>query len=208
MLNSRVPLTDKLVCHIQDIRTGNVIGAAKLTEMIGKPPGYISALENRRIKSISAPLLMKIFRVLHDNLSDEQIVEKIESIINVPKAEDASVGDSMTKDRVGIEGVDYLPDEYYASPHLIENNLEVIASAIREYHKQHPKDAVINSTTLSISLKHDAKLMMQLLKYPYFLLGTLTTDERLDFINDISQVFCKYWAIAKDKKDNSEETPV
>jgi len=206
MLSSRVPLTDKLVCHIQDIRTGNVIGAAKLTEMIGKPPGYISALENRRIKSISAPLLIKIFRVLHENLSDEEIVEKIESIINAPKVEDASVGDNVTVTDYEKKEKYTLGDDY-DNPYLIENLLSTLSVPFNAYYKKEPKDTVYTVATLLTSMQFDIVLMMKLLNLPIFLLKPLVIEERQIFLDDIGQVFQKHLSIAKDKKDNSEETP-
>lgn len=216
MLSPKVTLTDELIHHIQETRMGNIIGAAVLSEKIGKPSGYISALENKRIKTIASSLLIKIFLVLHDNLSEDEVIAKIEAIINVPKTIDKQSSDNVAID-IDDEDIEehgenespkknkkYNLMEDYNNPDLIKGILNEISKRFSSSYKNNPKDTVYILSTFLSSMRFDTGFVMAMLSLPYFGLNNLTHDERQNAFDDIQEVFKKHLELAESKEDNNE----
>jgi transcriptional regulator with XRE-family HTH domain len=210
MLGQKVSLTNELVALIQKKRMSNSIRSADLSEKIGKPSGYISAIENKRIKTIALPLLIKIFQVFDSNQTEEEITAQIETVVSSSSSEDIQSSTSVI-DNDDNEDFEYEEkDEYnlkedYDNPYLIDTLLKALSRPFSVYYENRQKDAVYVLTSLLESMRFDMGLMMRLLRYPYFLLNPLVVDERKAFLSDIREVFEKHLEIAQSKQDKGTE---
>ncbi len=206
MLPEKVHVTDDLLLHIQNTRKEKDISAENLSRSLPKPDGFISALERKRYKKIASSLLMKIFYSLHEELGDEEIIAKIESLTSIPDVpESASDEEDNTevpvddgRETMTFEKKDeYDLDEDYNNPYLIQSQLRMLSAPFNAYYQRRPRDAVYTITAFLTSMRFDLSFMMKIIGFPFFIFKTLSKDERISFIKEFRQLFDKYLAIAE-----------
>ncbi len=210
MLDAKVILTDDLIQHIQTARIEKSVNAAALSKDIGKPEGFISALEGKRYKKIASIVLVTIFDRLYPDLSKDDIIAKIESIVSKPSVtsdlDAANIAiDGGHEDIVFEEKDEYTLAEDYNNPYLINNLLNTLSKPFRVFYEKRPKDTAYILTTFLTSMRFDLGFMMKIISYPFFLFKSLTIDERKRFMSEFKQLFTKYLELAGSRHDPEKE---
>ncbi len=211
MLNPKIKLTEELLYHIKEKRINSGRGSIELSQAIDKPSAYISAIENKRVGSMSSALLIKIFQTLYDGISEDEAIEKIEAIIS-PKQGRATNGPAQSNDLSDEDdAVDqkenktiYKLSEDYNDPELVKAMLEDVTKFFTKVYDGRPKDTVYVLNLFMRSMRFDIGFVMAILSLPYFALKSLSDEERQNAFDDIQSAFRKHFDIAQSKRDEPE----
>jgi transcriptional regulator with XRE-family HTH domain len=205
MLKPRITLTDELLHYIYEERTSRGINASNLSKAIGKQPAFISQMENKRIGSISTDLLLKIFQELHNDLTDDEIIEKIQAILNSVKDEVIKKnGYALVNENPSSTGKTksftlYL--NHYSFDDIIKelaNQLKILYDADTTIIAQ-----ILNSFIISVREVPDVAMFLSSL--PLNIIKPLDQNERSNLTIELSNVFSKYCDMAVAKAGFKDE---
>ena len=222
MLPTKIRLTDEIINNIKSARIANRIPAAELSRAIKRDVSYISSLELKRLKTLSAIDLTAIISYMF-NLPEYKAVEKVESIIGINKETDTSANhnndifhshnenninkgnydnsdnDDSIKNNQQLIVHDSTSNEYWygdmlacADPELISDMLNEIIGLISVFFKNEPKETVFILNSFIKTFKLDPVFTMKLMGMPFFTLKALSTDIRIKVLNDLSAILKKY----------------
>jgi hypothetical protein len=204
VLNQKLPLTNELIALIQKRRFSNTLKAADLSLNIGKPAGFISAAENKRIKTIALPLLIRIFQAIDNNRTEEEIVAEVEDVLAISQeTHNSQSTDSTSED--DNEDFEYEKKNEYCikddfdNPYLRDILIQNLSEFFKAYYEVKQMEAADLFATLFGALKFDVNLMRQLIRLPYYKLKPLSKEERKTFLKEMYAVFEKHLDIAKSK---------
>lgn len=193
MLNPKIKMTDDLLRHIQRERMSRDIKAGELSLKLGKGHAFISALENGRIKTISATSLIQIFQAFED-ISEVEAIDKIESIIGTQNDE------NKNKENEDPGNIDFdIPEDFDLE--IIEGILKEVDRCFISLYKTHPKALIVFLNVFLQSLRSAPKIVLVLMSLPSFKLKPFTQKEHKMFVSDLYEIYQKYIKIVEDKQD-------
>jgi len=207
MLPAKIKLTDEVIDNIKSARTAKRIPAAILSRIIKRDDSYISSLELKRLRTISAVDFVVILCYLYD-LPEQKAVEMAEKIIGMNNLPDGcsdkdseyvlyngSKSDFSVKESLA-EYYTHGVDAEYIDIELINGMLDTINELFTELYKKEPKETVYALNSFIKTLQFDPLFALKLMAMPFFALKSLNIDMRVKILGELSEVFKKHAAIA------------
>ncbi len=207
MLPEKLFVTKALILHIQNARKEREMSADDLSDAVHKHKGFISAIERKRYKRLSANLLIEIFEKLHDDMSREEIMTKLESLASVPDSAIEDDGDDESH-MVGSSSPNYSNKNDDFEKHMFETLLEDTSECFRQYYKKRPNEANVSLYYLFRSMIFDSRFMLFIMRNPFFKFKSLSEEDRAEFIREFVLLFRKYEKLAESrpKPETEKET--
>jgi hypothetical protein len=207
MLQAKIKLTDLMIHNIKTARIAKRIPAAVLSRAIKRDDSYISSLELKRLRTISADDLIAILSFLfeipeHMAIAKAEefigIVEKPNSYLNSGSQDSFSPGGNegaMWVSEPVVNDYQYDTKSAYAGLELINDMLEVLIGLITDIYKKEPKEVFFVLSSFVKTLQFDPVFTMSVMGIPFFALKSLSIDKRKDVLDELLSVFSKYAAI-------------
>ena len=202
MLPSKIKLTDKIINEIKAARTAKRIPAATLSRIIKRDDSYISSLELKRLRTISANDLVTIFCVLLD-VNEHEVVTRVEAMLNTDDIADnyaiQGLSNATHSERPGTIMVSepladnkwYDLSSEFTDTELISDMLQAIIDLITEYYKKDPKETVFALSSFVKTLKFDPAFTLEIMGTPFYTLRNLRVIDRKKVLAEIREVLKK-----------------
>ena len=210
MLSNKIEITEEIRTIIKNKREEKKIPARDLSmKYLGKSQGYISSLENGRVKFLKRNDIIKIFEILY-NINEELASTKIINIVNSSKKSDIN----LSKDVNFEKTLKPLNDSNIQSYETIEdpinqetggNLVDNLKLGFETVYKKRPDFTISTLKRFVVSFHFDLAFMMVILRTPYFALEELNHDERQSFLNEFSEIFKKYAILSKEHRDEQKK---
>ena len=214
MLPIKIKLNEEIIDSIKSARAAKRIPAAILSRVIKRDDSYISSLESKRLRTISAVDFIEILSFLYD-LPEQKAIEMAEKITgNSSLADDCS--DKSSKYIFNNKSKnDFLVSEPtaeyyrrwvetdYIDTELINGMLDTIKELFTEFYKKEPKETVYVLNSFIKTLQFDPIFTMKLIAMPFFALKSLDIDMRIKVLLELSELLKKHTAIAQTKKHSN-----
>jgi hypothetical protein len=216
MLPDKIKITKEICSIIKNKREEIGISARDLSmKHLGKSQGFISSLENCRVKYLKRKDILKLFEVLYTT-DENTAMQKIQSIINSqneinPDKLSETISLKNTSKALNETNVDGTYDtiEDPTEEITLEKLVDNIKLGFETIYKKKPDFTISTLKRFVVSLHFDFAFMMVILRTPYFALEGLDHDERQKFLNELSDIFKKYALLSKAHMDEQkkDETP-
>ena len=209
MIPAKIQLTDDVINRIKTARLVKRIPAVELSKAIKRDGSYISSLELKRLKNISAADFISILRYLFD-IPENKAIEKAEIMLDIAKKDIAAPYLSLEANSAYDKNNEHIsinetPEQKYrygddggnANPELISDMLDDIAGLISDFYKKEPKETVFALNSFIKTFKFDPMFTLQLMEMPFFSLKSGNIDIRIKVLADLSAVLKKHIAALK-----------
>ena len=185
-------LTENIRNTIKNERKKHKIPGIKLSEKLGKSPGYVSHIEKGVIKKIERKDLENLLKHIL-NIEGDELENYINNLLQMQKNDDEDFDDETGQ--LSLFDFD-LHDRYFRIMRTINDNLTQI------YRKVNNKEDMLKLlTNFNFNLTSmGANFMLSLIGLPFYEIGNLTNEDKKQMFAKILDVFKEYL----DNKTNDE----
>jgi len=177
-------LTENIRNTIKNERKKHKLTGIKLSEKLGKSPGYISHIEKGVIKKIERQELENLFKKIL-NIEGDELKNYINNLLQMQKNDDEDFDDETGQ--LSLFDFD-LHDRYFRIMRTINDNLTQI------YRKVNNKEDMLKLlTNFNFNLTSmGANFMLSLIGLPFYEIGNLTNEDKKQMFSKILDVFKEY----------------
>lgn len=176
-------LTENIRNTIKSERKKRKIPGIKLSEELGKSPGYVSHIEKGVIKKIKYEELEKLLkRIL--NIEGDELKNYIDNLLQI---KDDEQEDDDYIGQLSLFDFD-LHDRYYRIMRTINDNLTQI---YRKVNNQEDMLKLLTNFNFNLT-SMGANFMLSLIGLPFYEIGNLSLEAKKQMFNEILDVFKKY----------------
>ncbi|PNT94167.1 helix-turn-helix domain-containing protein [Clostridium thermosuccinogenes] len=185
-------LTENIRNTIKNERKKHKIPGIKLSEKLGKSPGYVSHIEKGVIKKIEREDLENLFKHIL-NINNEELKNYINNLLQM---QDDEQDDDDYIGQLSLFDFD-LHDRYYRIMQTINDNLTQI---YRKVNNQEDMLKLLTNFNFNLT-SMGASFMLSLCGLPFYELGNISTETKKQIFNEILDIFNKY---LNDNKTNNQ----
>ena len=190
-MKNYIMLTEHIRNIIKNERKKHKITGIKLSEKLGKSPGYISHIEKGVIKKIERQELENLFKHIL-NINNEELKNYINNLLQM---QDDEQDDDDYIGQLSLFDFD-LHDRYYRIMQTINDNLTQI---YRKVNNQEDMLKLLTNFNFNLT-SMGASFMLSLIGLPFYEIGNLTNEDKKQMFSKILDVFKEYL----DNKTNNQ----
>lgn len=191
-MKNYIMLTEHIRNIIKNERKKHKITGIKLSEKLGKSPGYISHIEKGVIKKIERQELENLFKKIL-NIEGDELKNYINNLLQM---QDDEQDDDDYIGQLSLFDFD-LHDRYYRIMQTINDNLTQI---YRKVNNQEDMLKLLTNFNFNLT-SMGASFMLSLCGLPFYELGNISTETKKQIFNEILDIFNKY---LNDNKTNNQ----
>ena len=181
-------LTENIRNTIKNERKKHKLTGIKLSEKLGKSPGYISHIEKGVIKKIERKDLENLLKHIL-NIEGDELENYINNLLQMQDDEDFIC-------KLSLFDFD-LHDRYFRIMRTINDNLTQI---YRKVNNQEDMLKLLTNFNFNLT-SMGASFMLSLCGLPFYELGNISTETKKQIFNEILDIFNKY---LNDNKTNNQ----
>jgi len=182
-MKNYIMLTEHIRNIIKNERKKHKITGIKLSEKLGKSPGYISHIEKGVIKKIERQELENLFKKIL-NIEGDELKNYINNLLQM---QDDEQDDDDYIGQLSLFDFD-LHDRYYRIMQTINDNLTQI---YRKVNNQEDMLKLLTNFNFNLT-SMGASFMLSLIGLPFYEIGNLSNEAKKQMFNEILDVFKKY----------------